>query len=791
LAAGLPSIALAQADPAFPVGYEARLAEARSLLLSTDLDLEQNYRFQLEKAMVLYYQASSLEPQAPEVWIRLGRLTEIRSLWAEDPLAMEDLMEQARGYFLKAAGLSYGQPPAPVQDPEQLTATDPFVSNLLWSGRLRRGEINLAELYRHYTFNDQNPRFEPGFWTDLRFLIHADDFNPVILATALTDFALTWSAMPVEIIPPGAGAHRLRKIDILFNWADTLLTVADYDSTGAVFDRFLTVYPLALKLPLNVSQIEQIIGRLDTAQSLAPGPLAREKLWQLKDSFFALSLKISPDPRVWEAWGLDYYRRADVQIDDRRWALLQAEAIKKLTKSLELSPQKDQAQFNWGRIIEDQSYLVSPYLAELPPLSQKTRYQKCLLEALSHYQKAQEILSRAVYLQSLARVTLYLSLEEPDPLKFPKRFQEAVSLSHQGILSSDGPNLWLTWARTCLDIKKDLPLEYRQFLLAEALSAFNRYLSADTAKIPDLIDMADRVWLMAAQYPDQQDQALGLLIEICRRLTQLAPKEPSYGFALGLSIYAQLAGRPAWPDDPAVTEDPAAKKAFLEVMSSFLESLEGLSLRPGSGQSPYPEGLPLHFMSPEVGQIFLHSPRATFQERLASSLNRPLGRFLAMARPKTLPPWYKYQLACFLRLAAASGYLPEEEQMAYWRYALSILQDAKSENSPLMGPILAEEGLIAAELNLLSPLAAKSLVAEAENLWQTAEKISPGSSHYARARWAGWQGDRENLEKSLNHPAAWEDELIWPNFNQAVNDPAFRPYRGEAFFKKAWFGYSR
>ncbi|MDR1084850.1 MAG: hypothetical protein LBP22_08330 [Deltaproteobacteria bacterium] len=810
----------AEARAADSSEFEKRLEEARNILLSAKSgDLTLNYRLQLEKAVVLYYQASLLRPQSPEVWLRLGRLAEIRALWARDHQAADDLMEEARSHFLKAAQLGFEQahptaPPAPGPEPE---AVDPFVSELLWSGRLRRGEITYEDLYRRYSGNDLSPLYRPGYWTDLRFLIRNLSDPPKkeeLLAQAADQFEEAWRVMPVEVPVTGPKPEKLKKINILAAWTDTLLALsADWPEPPAdpkdqkaseaqnalpaadspdLFSRVLALYPLALKLPLDRFEISQLITRLEKAEPMAPEPSLQDALWKIKDDFFTFALKITKnDPSLLADWGRDYYHRADLQADDRRWAGYQAEAARKFTKYTELFPDKAQAHYVWGRVLEFGAYTVSPYLAELSELSQTARYLKTLTEARTQYEKALKLQESLEHLEALARVSLFLAFEAKDKEAFEAEFIKAVRLGHQAVRGADNPPQgWFNWGRDCLNFRQRIiPPPYRGYLTAEAFSSFNRYLNSNSVQLPSLTEMADLVWTVAAEYPEEQDQALSLLIAVCRKLTAIAPQEPGYGFALGLSVYAQLNGRPAWPDDPAVTDDYSAKKAFLEVMYAFLESLEGLSVWQQGSQAPEP----LKFMAPEVGRPFLYANRATFQERLASALNRPVVRLLSMARPETLPPWYRFQTASFLRLAAASGYPPEEEQMAYFRLALHYLRLARTEedNNPFLGLIMAEEGLVLAELNLLNPTPDPILLNEAESLWAEAEKITPGSSHYARARWSAWRGDEENLKKSLSHPVSWEDNLTWPDYRQGVKDPAFRAYINQSWFKKAWFGYSR
>jgi hypothetical protein len=842
------------------VELAALLAEAKSLLLSAQAtDLGQSYRYQMDKAVVIYYQASLLSPKSPEVWLRLGRLAEIRSLWATDPQNQEELMEEARVHFLKAAYLGYNLAHPPKSQTKTIlsSSADPFVADLLWASRLKKGEINNNELTLHYTFNDQNPLYHPGLWSDRRFILLAEpdpQKKDAWLAIFRKEFDVVWASMPIQALNQRPDPPILKKIDVLLAWTETLLFLSSgrdqiiapqppnnqpdpsrpvnpapptspdnltspINLTSLVnqlrqqreptessrefnpvnlFNDALALYPRALNLPLNRSEMASFLTRLDQAEPFAPNPTQREALWAIRDQFFNRYLKVTNDaPEVWAAWGQDLYQRAESLADDRLWAELQARAASFYAKSVELSPQKDRALEQWAKTLELVAYYVAPNKNWLAPASQNLRRQKSLAQARDQYQKAWDLGQKLDNLKSLARVSVFLAFAAKERDLFLALFQKATALGHLAVRASDNPaGSWLTWAGRCLSFQDhNLAPEFQDYVIAEAFAAYNHYLSLNVAQIPSLIEMADGVWRIAAQYPEGQDQALSLLIDICRRLTKLAPAEPGYGFALGLTVFAQLANRPAWPDDPAVTSDLTAKKAFQEVLDAFLESLESLSVWRPNADSPPPAGQaqtyePLRFLSSEVGQAWVYAPVATFQERLASALNRPVSRLLAMARPETLPPWHQLQLASFLRLAAASGYLPAEERMAYWRLALRFLRlAAAKEDNPDLGAILAEEGLILAELNLLNRAPDPGLLKEAQTLWQKAEKSAPGSSHYARARWAAWRGDREELKKALAHPPAWEDNLTWPSFQRALNDPAFRPYRAEPWLKAAWFGY--
>jgi hypothetical protein len=167
-------------------------------------------------------------------------------------------------------------------------------------------------------------------------------------------------------------------------------------------------------------------------------------------------------------------------------------------------------------------------------------------------------------------------------------------------------------------------------------------------------------------------------------------------------------------------------------------------------------------------------------------------------RPFDLPPWYKLKAASFFRLVAASGYPPPEEQMAYFRLALALLEQAADETLSLYPgdssrpDILAEEGLVLAEMTLVNPKESSYLLKRAEDLWLEADRLESGKSHYARARWAAWQDDLQALKVYLRHEAKSQGFFLgWPSWKEIRFEPSFRKHARESWFKAAWFGYSR
>ncbi|MDR1487478.1 MAG: hypothetical protein LBT62_05745, partial [Deltaproteobacteria bacterium] len=201
--------------------------------------------------------------------------------------------------------------------------------------------------------------------------------------------------------------------------------------------------------------------------------------------------------------------------------------------------------------------------------------------------------------------------------------------------------------------------------------------------------------------------------------------------------------------------------------------------------------------------VFLAS--FSFRERLAANLNREVSRYINSIDHWGLPPWYKIRLAGFFRRLASSGYPPLEDQMAFYRLSLDLLDQAAKEFPLFPEPsskmeqaaslpsetslMLADKGLVLAEMSLIAPNDAAYLVGEAHKLWDLAEADSPGSSRYARARLAAWGGDEEEIAPLLSHTAQDQDFLLWPSFSEAAFEPAFKKIYQESWFKTAWFGY--
>lgn len=102
---------------------------------------------------------------------------------------------------------------------------------------------------------------------------------------------------------------------------------------------------------------------------------------------------------------------------------------------------------------------------------------------------------------------------------------------------------------------------------------------------------------------------------------------------------------------------------------------------------------------------------------------------------------------------------------------------------------LRELGLILAEKSLAAAAGKTKTMREAEELWKEAETLVPGSSRYAKARWAARQADLKSLKEYLPHTYTETSHFIFPSWQEAKDDPAFSNYINETWFRKAWYGF--
>lgn len=170
------------------------------------------------------------------------------------------------------------------------------------------------------------------------------------------------------------------------------------------------------------------------------------------------------------------------------------------------------------------------------------------------------------------------------------------------------------------------------------------------------------------------------------------------------------------------------------------------------------------------------------------------------------------RLARLYRFAAASGQLTPHYQSLYQERAEALLRRASADlrrpdpsdedefsasfTVNLENPQITARALALAELGLI--LAEKGLNAdnpggpnptEAENLWSRAEALHSGVTRYARARWAARLGDLQVLKENLSHSPDDLSDQIFPTLAEARDDPAFRPYANEPWFRAHWYGF--
>jgi hypothetical protein len=801
-------------------------AEANGILLHTsnleakDLDF---YIAEVDRAIVLYHQIGILAPEEAENFQMLGRLLEISALLAFDPEDRLRLLEEAQVNFARAARIDLEADFLRTESQEQSIQpiSDPYLALLAWNGRLTRGEVSLEELKSRHGEGTVPATYNPLFWEERFFLIQAGETleeKMTLFEAAAKEFADTLASMPVEV-PYRRGSQRLgeqkfKKIEVIEAWACGLFSLSgserDGEFSSVLYYAGLSAMEKAYNLPLDSHELGILLSKLHQADPLAFDQESLTALWALKDRFFAklLSMEDRP-PDVLALWGDEMYRRADRQLDENAFNRFLDAGNEKYDLFIEESEDTARAFYRRGEALQWHAASVSPYLLELTPMALKTRKRVILGLALESYTQAYDLNRDSIlYLKAASMANLKLSALAEDLNEFILYFDRASTLSLNALSRDPGlGSAWFNWGKELFNMESPPLPEAKERIIFAAIAAFGQSLRSNNSNIPDMKKMADLLFSSAIRVPASRIQALSLLSEICRRLMDLRPKEPSFKFAFGLSVFLRLDAEPAWPDDLDFTESPAAKRSFLELTFAFSEGLELLStasppkLDFSNGDSnarlnfrPDPDRL--HFLEPE-GFVRVTRPGASHSERLTNSFNLYVARLFTFANPQNLPPWYKLQLASFLRKSAATGYFPPQEQMAYFRIALVLLNQAEgnltgSEASILLAPfILSEKGLILAELTLVIPEDSVALLEEASLAWQEAENLRPRSSDYARARWAAWQNDLVALEELLSHAALDEDKFFWPPYEEALLEPAFKRFATDAWFKNKWFGYFR
>lgn len=221
----------------------------------------------------------------------------------------------------------------------------------------------------------------------------------------------------------------------------------------------------------------------------------------------------------------------------------------------------------------------------------------------------------------------------------------------------------------------------------------------------------------------------------------------------------------------------------------------------------------------------------TYQGHITKKVAALMEQIVQVCEPKTMDAWDLAQLAGLHRYLAASGLLTPEYRLLYWQRAEKMLRQAlelEADTAAALGnapagpppepgdqlihdlapgqtrpPNLAEQegriydltlattelGLLLAERTLWDEDQKSARLKEAEELWARAEKLRPGSSRYARARWAAWRGDLKTLKENLGHNRNDTQALLYPTLEAAREDPALADYVNEPWFRQSWYGF--
>jgi hypothetical protein len=801
-----------------------------------DRDMEE-YSSNLEKAMIVYFRASRLHPQDGSVFIRLGRLSEIRALWTDDPSDRESRLEDAQVFFARSARLEFEKnydPDALRRFEETLPSgpvNDPYLSSLAWSGRLRRGEVSLDELKERHGGGRVNAFNNPLFWEERLFLLsnHYGDERKEMVREAAAEFESHLEGMPAVVYLPGRGnryaGENFTKAGVLYAWAGTLLelsaTEADPRFQAELFLKALGLYESALKLPLSRAELSILHSRLEKADYAVSGKELSLALWNFKDRFFQSWRKKSPDdPEVLFRHAAAYFRRALLENDPSLFAARLGEAERKSALYLAESPDRAAAAARLGDYLLRETNSLARYL-NLPPEDAAERKRELYRLSASLFREALDLNPDSLPLRnSLSGALLSAALLAVSPEEFESLFGEALRL--QGAAAArdpfPGPS-FLSWGEILLAAEppQNIP-QAADRLALEALSSFQRCLAGGTADAEDLSRMANLVSPLAGSRNPEREQAVNLLIRLSEGLTTLKPREPAYRFAYALALALRLSWERDMSEGAALFNSPNSRAAFLSLLDSLAEGLELLSFgNPPDFSAAFTKTADLFYQEKALRRpggpdlmiletddfIRVSRPGTSYRERLTGTLNHYLVRVFNALPPEGLPPWHKLRLASFLRLAASSGYLPPEEEAAYFRLAHRLLsqalydQPSSPEDLRLEALLLSEQALVLAE-STLGPAKdpekkdeAALALARAELVWEEAEKTLPGSSRWARARWAAWREDEAALKDLVVHDASQEDRLYWPPFSSAYLEPAFRRYRDLPWFKRAWFGYGR
>jgi hypothetical protein len=628
-----------------------------------DEALARGYAALLDMASILCFQAGAERPDDPDVWKRLASLSETRGLFASDPEERLGLMEAAAAHFGRAARLEFERasefpgaagPPPPPPAPD-----DPYLTELAWDGRLRRGEVTLAELRRRHASENVGAARRPEYWLERPMLILAapDGASRArALEEARVEFDELWGDMPAEVPVPGPGDKlgpwKLKKVEVLEAWARGLVLLSgragDPGEAGALFLEALEIYRRAPALPLDSHELDILATRLDQAGPAAPDPASLQSLWSLQDELFEHRRKKFPqDPEILAAWGRALYARALRQSDPRIFKNYFAAGTEKLSEHVAASPSPAAALASWGAELEFGALPALGRLAGADGSDLALRAAEILELSLASYRGAHDLdPGRPGVVRALARVMLKLAVRL-DETSFAALVDESERLSQTAVSRDPDPaGAWLRRGLDCLEASEAgrLPMARPAVgagrgdglngghgagagetsdggapgdpgeaaapwagdrLTALAYAAFHQYLASRPTDAGSLRSLADRVWRAAEARPDHRPRALALLLEVCQRLLVLDPADPDFHFARGLILHALLADSPDWPDDLAHSGSASARAAFDEALASLERGLELLSragpVPPGAGRDFPGGGFPAGGPAPPGG----------------------------------------------------------------------------------------------------------------------------------------------------------------------------------------------
>ncbi|MDR2611498.1 MAG: hypothetical protein LBG06_01175, partial [Deltaproteobacteria bacterium] len=552
----------------------------------------------VEKATVLYFRAAGADPANPE-WFRvLGRLFEIRALFATDPWDRRELLDGAQAQFLRAARLEFesafdrraSRPGRPGGPPP----SGPIISELAFEGRLKRGEATLDELARRHGSEGLPAERNPRFWADRLHIIQAGEdaaAREALFAEARDAFARTWRDMPVELYwraSQRGGLQKAKKTEALRAWAGAVLSLStaepDHGLRDRLFAETLRLLELGLSLPLDDHETGELLASLDRAEPEAPDRAASQALWDLKDRLFARWLARKGRPAEVNAlWGDDLYARADRQPDarlfehylsegDARYAAYLGEIPapgaaaagappparqpagrrppaepplppEAAARALEGPGRLARAHFRQGESLERNTGRMTELMLGLSPEDHAARRRRVLQSAAACHRAALELAPGSVlYARALSRSYLGLASLARDDAAFLAHFDNALSLALSvASREPDSAGAFYEWGRSLLTLVPSFPTPVaRERAVAEALAAFRQNLRSHSPFVPELNEMADLVYRAALTAPGQKAQAYRLLVEICRRLASLRPDDPDCRFALALAAVLKL-----------------------------------------------------------------------------------------------------------------------------------------------------------------------------------------------------------------------------------------------------------